>query len=72
MGGAAGAILNAADEVTVQAFLHHGLPFLEITRITDAVLKCIGDKPAQTLDQILEADSNARALASEYIGLAPT
>ncbi|MDP6941759.1 MAG: 1-deoxy-D-xylulose-5-phosphate reductoisomerase [Planctomycetota bacterium] len=67
MGGAAGAVLNAADEVAVEAFIQGNLPFLEIASVTQTVLDQLGTKPAHTLKQIFEADQQARQLARELI-----
>ncbi len=61
-GGDAGACLNAADEVAVEAFLAGEIPFQEIHRINRRVLE---RRPGldQSVDQLLEADRQARGLA---------
>jgi 1-deoxy-D-xylulose-5-phosphate reductoisomerase len=64
MGGAAGAVLNAADEVAVEAFLEGKLSFLEITELCSTVLQAMPELPSATLDQILTADAWARSQAS--------
>jgi 1-deoxy-D-xylulose-5-phosphate reductoisomerase len=63
-GGAAGAVLNAADEVAVQAFLDGKLGFLEIAELCATVLNAMPDLPSATLDQILAADAWARSQAT--------
>ena len=67
-GGVAGAVLNAADEVAVEAFLAGDLRFLEITELCASVLRSIPeDFPAHTMDDVLAADTWARAQAREAL-----
>lgn len=67
-GGVAGAVLNAADEVAVAAFLEGDLRFLEITELCASVLRSIpDDMPADTMDDILAADTWARTQACEAL-----
>jgi len=63
-GGTAPAVLSAADEVAVQAFLEGRLAFTEIPRILHQTLTAhtVADSPE--LAEILEADAWARALAA--------
>jgi len=67
-GGAAPAILNAADEIAVEAFLAGAIPFTAIPRIIEEVLLRLGTLPAGDLDAIWTADSSARRLARELSG----
>ena len=54
-GGTAPAVLNAANEVAVEAFLTEEIPFAEIPRIIEeCVTKCAG-APEPTLGNFLEA-----------------
>jgi len=69
-GGTAPAILNAANEVAVQAFLDGRLSFLGIAETIGAVLEEVAARPAADLDTVLEADARAREAASELIGRA--
>jgi 1-deoxy-D-xylulose-5-phosphate reductoisomerase len=71
-GGLAPAILNAANEVAVQAFLDRQLNFLDIARVSEAVLaKMTGGpvpaRPIRDLDDVLTADAEARRVARERI-----
>lgn len=66
-GGTATAVLNAANEVAVEAFLDSRLPFTEIPGIIEHTLERAPPGPADDLEQILEADGAARALARERI-----
>ncbi|MFH1201823.1 MAG: 1-deoxy-D-xylulose-5-phosphate reductoisomerase [Candidatus Omnitrophota bacterium] len=58
--GTAPAVLNAANEVAVDAFLNNRLNFSGIPRIIEEVLKTHKIKPAPGLDEILSADQWAR------------
>jgi 1-deoxy-D-xylulose-5-phosphate reductoisomerase len=66
-GGAAGAVLNAADEVAGGAFLAGQIPFPRIAAVIAQVLERLGDRPAESLDEVLAADAEARQLASALI-----
>ena len=65
-GGTAPAILSAANEVAVEAFLQGGLRWTAIAETIDAVLQS-GAGPADTVDDVLEADRRARVAAHEFI-----
>jgi 1-deoxy-D-xylulose-5-phosphate reductoisomerase len=67
-GGTAPAVLNAANEVAVQAFLEGRLNFTGITTVIDKVLQRLDTIPARTLGDVLEADAGARRLAASTIG----
>jgi len=68
-GGDSGAVLNAADEVAVQAFLDGEIGFQDIERINRSVLdlRRPSSGPSTSLDQMLAADKNARLLARQSI-----
>ena len=67
-GGTMPAVLNASNEVAVQAFLDNRIPFLGITRLVDKVMQEHELAPATELEAILAADSWARTRAEEMIG----
>lgn len=67
-GGSAGAILNAANEIAVEAFLAGGLSFPAIAETVAAALDALAIRPLATLDDALEADREARAFARTTIG----
>ena len=69
-GGAAPALLNAADEVAVGAFLSQGLSFLGISEVVSAVYFELEGRArsAGGLDEILSFDKEARELAEKFIG----
>ena len=66
-GGTAPAILNAANEVAVAAFLAEKLPFIAIPQLIEAVLTQLPMSPANNLDTILTADQEARIVAEDWL-----
>ena len=68
-GGTAPALLNAANEVAVQAFLDRRLNFVGISTVIDKVLQRIDSSPALALGDVLDADAAARRLAVSLIEL---
>ncbi len=66
-GGAAPAILNAANEEAVAAFLDHRLPYLGIAQTLEAVLDKLSGQSADSLEALTLADEEARAKAREQI-----
>jgi 1-deoxy-D-xylulose-5-phosphate reductoisomerase len=59
-GGTSGAILNAANEVAVEAFLAGRTGFRSITRHVEAALADIPTREVRTLADVLETDAAAR------------
>ncbi len=68
-GRSATAILNAADEVAVAAFLDGRIPFVAITRVVSAVLDHIPVTDVHTVADVLAVDREARAVAAEYVAV---
>jgi len=66
-GGTAPAILNAANEVAVQAFLDRRLNFTGIAAVIDSVLQRLDSRPVSVLEDVLDADAQARRLALALI-----
>jgi len=66
-GGTAPAVLNAANEVAVQAFLEERLNFTAIPTVIDKVLQRLGSCPVDALDDVMAADAAARRMASALI-----
>ncbi|HNI22115.1 MAG: 1-deoxy-D-xylulose-5-phosphate reductoisomerase [Proteobacteria bacterium] len=66
-GGTAPAILNAANEVAVAAFLDGRLGFGGIAQLNAAVLDAVPAAAADTLDAVLAADAAARRAAEARI-----
>ena len=66
-GGTAPAVLNAANEVAVQAFLDRRLNFTAIAAVIDKVLQRLDSSPVKALGDVLNADAAARRLAVALI-----
>jgi len=69
MGGTAPAVLNAADEIAVHAFLNRRIPFSDIPKLIAATLDAHDVKEADHLDAIIEADAWARKHACNMLEL---
>ncbi len=69
-GGAATAILNAANEEVVAAFLERRIPYLAIAATLDQVLQKLAGEKADSLEDLLAADAAARQTARELIAAA--
>ena len=66
-GGNAPAVLNAANEVAVAAFLDGRLPFLRIADVISASLDAVPATAADDLDAVLIADSDGRRAAEQAL-----
>jgi 1-deoxy-D-xylulose-5-phosphate reductoisomerase len=62
-GGTYPCAFNAANEVAVAAFLYGRLPFLAIAETVEETLGSVDGAPARDLNDLLEADAEARRLA---------
>ncbi len=67
-GGVAPAILNAANEMAVAAFLKEQIRFTHIAEIVEQTLNTVHNRSAEQLETILEADTQAREAAFDSIG----
>jgi 1-deoxy-D-xylulose-5-phosphate reductoisomerase len=66
-GGIAPTILNAANEIAVDAFLHQQIRFTQIPQVVEHVLNQMDNQPANDLEAILQADQMARGLSQQYV-----
>ena len=66
-GGTMPVVLNASNEVAVQAFLDERIPFMGIARLVDSVMQEHEIAPATELEDILAADTWARQRTEEII-----
>jgi len=66
-GGSAPAMLNAANEVAVAAFLERRIRYLEIASIIEDVLNLEPVVAVNELDAVFAADAKARALAEQWL-----
>lgn len=67
VGGTTPAILNAANEIAVDAFLKQKIGFMQIPAIVEQTLNQLAHQAANSLDVILQADSEARAIAQQLV-----
>ena len=67
-GETAPAVLSAANEVAVEAFLAGAIPWTAIADIIDATLQGDPMRPADSLEAVLEADRGARRAAAALVG----
>ena len=67
-GGSAPAVLNAADEVAVRAFLERRIGFASIAVIVERTLDDVEHRTLTSVGDVLEVDREARAVAHGHIG----
>ncbi len=67
-GGVSCAVLNAANEAAVDAFLGKQIPFLKITAVVEETMARVHGGSDADLKDLLEADKNARLTVDELIG----
>ncbi|MSQ42702.1 MAG: 1-deoxy-D-xylulose-5-phosphate reductoisomerase [Chloroflexi bacterium] len=66
-GGTAPAILSAADEVAVDAFLNRGMRFGAIAEVISETLGSIASTPVTSLEQVVAVDAHAREVAARLV-----
>ncbi|HEX8063498.1 MAG TPA: 1-deoxy-D-xylulose-5-phosphate reductoisomerase [Allosphingosinicella sp.] len=66
-GGARPAVLNAANEVAVGAFLGGRIGFLDIASIAAETLQCYGPAAPGSVEEVLDIDREARASAKAIV-----
>ena len=66
--GTLGAIMNAANEEAVAAFMDGKIPFGAIVRLVRRAMDAVEDRPARSLDGVLSADAEARAFVRQAMG----
>ncbi len=66
-GGTAGATFNAANEAAVEAFLHRRIPFGRIVELVDAALHALPARAVTRLDDVFNADAQARAYVMQQL-----
>ena len=67
-GGAKPAILNAANEIAVASFLESAIGFLDIAAIASETLASYDPATPRSMDEVLEVDREARAIAAAMLG----
>jgi 1-deoxy-D-xylulose-5-phosphate reductoisomerase len=66
-GGTAPAILNAANEIAVEAFLGGRLRYTAIAQVIEEAMQRVARGPAEELAAVLDADARARRTAAECV-----
>lgn len=66
-GGTAPAVLSAANEEAVAAFLSRAIGFWDIQALAAAALDAVQSEPVESLPQALDADRRARGFARDWI-----
>ncbi|MDB5991728.1 MAG: 1-deoxy-D-xylulose 5-phosphate reductoisomerase [Herbaspirillum sp.] len=66
-GGSAAAILNAANEVAVQAFLNGKIGFRMIDQVIEKVMNRLPTVAVSDIETLFEQDRQARAVATEFL-----
>lgn len=66
VGGSAPAVLNAANEIAVEAFLDGRLRFDQIPRLISGVLESLSLSEPNTLEHVQACDAEARAMARQF------
>jgi len=67
LGGSAPAVMNAADEIAVEAFLQGRLGFLGIAEMVSRTMESVEWRELQTVEEVVEADREARGVAASLI-----
>lgn len=67
-GGSAPAVLNAADEIAVQAFLTGRIGFSAIPVIVERTLSDVAHRELDDLEDVMTVDREARAVATGHLG----
>jgi len=65
-GGTSTAILNAANEIAVEAFLNKQIRFTGIPELVEATLENVSRVEADSIETVLAADTEARLFANAY------
>lgn len=67
VGGNAAAIMNAANEIAVGAFINQKIGFTDIPALIESVLESSVIKPVTDLEMLISSDDEARSLANAWI-----
>ncbi len=70
-GGVSAAVMNGANEVAVAAFLDGKIAFPRISTVVEQTMSRVQGGSDSVLDDLLEADKNARLTADGLIGVLP-
>ncbi len=66
-GGTSATVMNAANEIAVDAFLSHRIRFTEISDLIEKCVDRLGDEKVENIEKILEIDTITRQIAGQYV-----
>ena len=66
-GGSAPAVMNAANEIAVAAFLKGRIGFLDIVRLVEQTLEALQPTTVDSIEAVIEIDLAARAICSQLL-----
>jgi 1-deoxy-D-xylulose-5-phosphate reductoisomerase len=66
-GGNMACILNAANEIAVDAFLHDKIKFLQIAELNERCMNTVGFIPKPTLEDYIATDAETRKVAASFL-----
>ena len=66
-GGAASTVLNAANEVAVDAFLSEQIKFTDIASVIELTLNKMTNRAMESIDMVLDVDTWARQEANQHL-----
>jgi 1-deoxy-D-xylulose-5-phosphate reductoisomerase len=66
-GGSSTCVLNAADEIAVEAFLNDQIPYPAIAEVVTETLDRVPARTPRSIGEVLEVDSEARLAAGESV-----
>jgi len=69
LGGCAPAWLSAANEVAVAAFLDGRIRWVDIAGVVESAMDAYGPRPAETVEDVLDADAGGRRSATDAVGV---
>lgn len=65
--GTAPCIMNAANEIAVEAFMNKKISFVEIPQLIEQTMRAFIVEPATSIKQLIEVDKKARSTAAHFI-----
>ena len=66
-GGNSGAVLNASNEVLVNAFLNHEIKYLDINKIIDKIMSTYAFIKNPSVEDLVKTDKEVRKLTKDLI-----
>ena len=62
-------ILNAANEIAVEAFLNEKIKFLSISKVVEKTLNKASISPINSIKDVLDIDTESRSICSEFVNM---